>query len=144
MMKPEMTKNRSTPAAPSEKSGSGLRGPSRVAPSCPTCSATTPSAATARRIWIEATGTDLRVVIFSPANAAMPGAGQQAWGRSAHAAVMCRHAEKASTCAEAFSIAGIPALERSDFLAPEQREKNDDRQRNAEQPEQCAFTKTHV
>src|ERR1043165_9180766 len=28
--------------------------------------------------------------------------------------------------------------------APEQREKDDDRQRNAEQPEQCAFAKTHI
>ena len=52
-----------------------------------------------------------------------------------------RHAGRAPACAEALSVAGIPAVNAS---APEQCEQNDDRQRNAEQPEQCAFAKTHV
>src|ERR1043166_5761735 len=133
MMKPEITKNRSTPAAPSARSGSGLRVPRRVAPSLPTCSATTPSAATARRIWIVASGRDRAVMVAPGKMLACRGRGsKRGEGRGAQA-------EKAPACTGAFSIAGIPAR-----LVPEYREQNDDRQRNSEQPEQCAFTKAHV
>src|SRR4029077_7865634 len=51
---PEMTKNRSTPAAPSRKLLNGAGSPPRnVSFSFAACSVSTPSAATARSTWID-------------------------------------------------------------------------------------------
>src|SRR5437868_14553754 len=51
---PEMTKNRSTPAAPSRKLRSGPGSPpSKVIFSAAACKVSTPSAATARSTWID-------------------------------------------------------------------------------------------